>query len=62
MIHAILFEAGLIIVFLPIIIWYLDISVVEALILEAAAISFMLIYTFVFHWVVERYVHPTFNH
>ena len=57
--HALLFEVSLIIVFLPIIIWWLGISIVEALVLEAAAISFMVIYTYIFHWIVENYIYKT---
>tara|TARA_R110002124_G_scaffold149220_1_gene315224 strand:- start:391613 stop:392035 length:423 start_codon:yes stop_codon:yes gene_type:complete len=51
--HAILFEAGLLIVLLPIIAWYLKISLMEALIMDLAFIAFYLVYAFVFNWVYD---------
>lgn len=56
-IHALLFETTLVLAFLPLIIWWLDISLLEALILEATGVTFMVVYTFVFHWFVERFVY-----
>lgn len=56
-IHALLFEALLFVIFLPLIIWWLDIGVIEALTIEAAAIVFMVVYTYLFHWLVENYIY-----
>ena len=53
-IHALMFEASLILFSLPAIAWWLDISLLGALVLEAAAITFMVIYTFIFHWIVDH--------
>jgi uncharacterized membrane protein len=58
-VHALLFEASLLIIFLPAIVWWLGISIIDALILEAAAVTLMVIYTYIFHWVVENYVYKT---
>lgn len=56
-VHALLFEASLIVIFLPLIMWWLDLNLVEALLIEAAGVTFMVVYTFVFHWVVERFIY-----
>lgn len=55
-VHALLFEASLLVLFLPLIMWWLDIDVLDALKIEVVAATFMVIYTFVFHWLVERYL------
>lgn len=52
-IHALMFESSLIILTLPALAWWLKISLLDALILEAAAVSFMVVYTFIFHWSVD---------
>ncbi|PHQ24595.1 hypothetical protein CLH62_17040 [Marinobacter guineae] len=48
--HAISFELGLMMAFLPIIAWWMDISLLEALIVDLAFIAFYLVYAFVFTW------------
>ncbi len=55
-VHALLFEASLLVLFLPLIMWWLDIDVLDALKIEVVAATFMVIYTFIFHWLVERYL------
>lgn len=52
--HALLFEAGLLIVMLPFIAWYLGIGLWQALVLDAAFAIFYLCYAFVFNWVYDR--------
>jgi uncharacterized membrane protein len=52
--HALMFEASLIIFSLPAVAWWLKISLLDALILEAAAITFMVIYTYIFHWAFDK--------
>lgn len=52
-IHALVFEASLILFSLPAVAWWLDISLLDALVLEAVAITFMVCYTFIFHWVAD---------
>ncbi|RDH80774.1 MAG: hypothetical protein DIZ80_17275 [endosymbiont of Galathealinum brachiosum] len=55
-VHAIMFEFILLLISLPIVIWWLSINLLETLTLEAAAITFMVIYTFLFHLIVEKYI------
>ena len=48
--HAISFEFGLMLAFLPVIAWWLDIGLLEALIVDIAFVVFYLVYAFVFSW------------
>jgi len=48
--HALGFEGGLVIFLVPVIALWLDISFMEALILDLGLLAFFLIYTFVFNW------------
>ncbi len=50
LLHAISFEMGLLVAFLPFITWWMDIGLVEALIVDFAFIAFYLVYAFVFTW------------
>lgn len=52
--HAFLFEAGLIVILLPLMAWYLQIGLVEALILDSAIVVFYLVYAFVYNLVYDR--------
>jgi uncharacterized membrane protein len=52
-VHALMFEASLIIFTLPAVTWWLNIRLLDAFILEIAAITFMVIYTFIFHWAYD---------
>lgn len=49
-IHAISFELVLMLAFLPMIAWWLEISLLEALVMDIAFVAFYLIYAFVFTW------------
>ena len=53
-VHALLFETGLLIVLLPFIAWYLDISLIEAFIMDAAFALFYLVYAYVFNLAYDR--------
>lgn len=53
--HACGFEFGLLIFTLPTLAWYLNITWLAAIILEAGFITFILIYTFMFNWLYDRY-------
>jgi uncharacterized membrane protein len=53
-IHAILFELGLLIALLPFVAWYLQISLWEALIMDIAFALFYVVYAFVFNWGYDR--------
>ena len=49
-IHALAFELGLMLVFLPVVAWWLDIGVLEALVMDLAFVVFYIFYTFLFTW------------
>jgi uncharacterized membrane protein len=52
--HSIGFEGGLLILLLPLIAWWLDISLWQALMADMSLLVFFLIYTFVFNWCFDR--------
>ncbi|WP_299065794.1 PACE efflux transporter [uncultured Psychrobacter sp.] len=52
--HALLFEGGLLLLFLPFIAIYLNISLWEAFKMDIAMAIFYLIYAFVFNWVYDK--------
>lgn len=47
--HTALFEAGLIVILIPFIAWYLGIGLMTAFILDLAVVAFYLVYAFVFN-------------
>lgn len=47
--HAILFEAGLTISLVPIVAWYLGISLISAFVMDITIVLFYLVYTFFFN-------------
>jgi uncharacterized membrane protein len=49
-----MFEVGLLLALLPMIAWYLDISVVQALMMDVSFALFYMVYAFVFNWVYDR--------
>lgn len=56
--HAALFEIGLLTMLLPFIAWYLDMPLVDALLMDAAFALFYLVYAFVFTWAYDRLFPP----
>jgi uncharacterized membrane protein len=52
--HSIGFEGGLLVFLLPLISWWLSISLWQALIADFALLLFFLVYTFVFNWAFDR--------
>ena len=54
-IHASGFEFGMVIITLPVLACYLKISWLAAITLEAPFLIFILLYTFVFNWLYDRY-------
>lgn len=52
--HAILFEGGLLLLFLPLIAWYLQITLWEAFLMDIAMATFYLIYAFVYNWAYDK--------
>ncbi len=51
--HALLFELGLLIVFLPSVAWYLKISLLDALLMDLAVAGFYVVYAFVYNWAYD---------
>ncbi|GGL54311.1 PACE efflux transporter [Wenxinia marina] len=51
--HAVLFEAGLLALLLPFIAWWLGIGLVEALVMDLGFAAFYLVYAFVFGWIYD---------
>jgi uncharacterized membrane protein len=52
-IHALLFEAGLLLILLPFIAWYLQVSLTDAFLMDVSFAVFYLVYAFVFNWVYD---------
>jgi uncharacterized membrane protein len=52
--HAVLFETGLLLVLMPPISWYLDITLWQAFLLDVSFAVFYLVYAFVFNWAYDR--------
>jgi uncharacterized membrane protein len=51
--HALLFEGGLLIVFLPLVAWYLGISLFDALMMDIAVAGFYIVYGFIYNWAYD---------
>ena len=51
--HALAFEAGLLVVLLPFIAWYLGISLWDAFVLDIALAAFYLVYSYVFNLIYD---------
>ncbi|WMC10076.1 PACE efflux transporter [Oceanimonas pelagia] len=52
--HALLFEGGLLLLFLPMIAWYLGISLWEAFVMDIAMAAFYLVYAFFYNLAYDR--------
>ncbi|WP_295953454.1 PACE efflux transporter [Rhodoferax sp.] len=52
--HAIGFEGGLTVFFVPLMAWWFDTTLWRALLLDMGLLVFFLLYTFVFNWVFDR--------
>lgn len=55
--HAFLFEGGLLLLFLPMIAWYLGITLWEAFMMDIAMATFYLVYAFVYNLIYDK-VYP----
>lgn len=53
-IHAVLFETGLLIVFLPFIAWYLGVSFWTAFVMDLSFAAFYLVYAYLFNLTYDR--------
>ncbi|WP_338763186.1 PACE efflux transporter [Massilia sp. METH4] len=52
--HTFLFEAGLVVMLIPLIAWYLGIGLWEALLMDVAIVFFYLVYGFLFNLAYDR--------
>lgn len=52
--HAVLFELGLLMIMLPLVAWYLQISIWQALVMDIALALFYMGYAFIFNWAYDR--------
>ena len=48
--HAVGFEGGLVALLVPLMAWWLDVSLWQALVMDLGLVVFFLVYTFVFNW------------
>jgi uncharacterized membrane protein len=56
--HALGFEFGLVALFVPLMAWWLDVSLWQALVMDLSLVVFFLIYTFVFTWAFDAIFGP----
>ena len=54
MLHAVLFETGLLLVLLPLFAWYLGISLWQAFLMDVSFALFYMGYAYVFNWAYDR--------
>jgi len=54
LLHAVGFQLTLIIFLIPLIAWWMNISLIQAFILDAALIVIIPVYTFIFNWSFDR--------
>ncbi|MEG0281189.1 MAG: PACE efflux transporter [Morganella sp. (in: enterobacteria)] len=54
LVHAVLFQLTLVVFLIPLIAWWLSVSLLQAFLLDFALIIFIPIYTFFFNWVFDK--------
>jgi uncharacterized membrane protein len=54
MAHALGFELGLVVLLVPLIAWWLDIGLWQALVLDVGLMLFFLVYTYAFNWLFDH--------
>jgi len=52
--HAIGFEGGLVLLLVPVMAWWLDTTLLAALLGDLAVLAFFFVYALVFHWMFDR--------
>ena len=57
-VHAVLFEAMLLVFLLPLFAWWLDVSLVAVLLMEVSFAAFYVVYAFVFTWGYDTLFSP----
>ncbi len=53
-VHAVLFQLTLVVFLIPLIAWWLSVSLIQAFLLDFALIIFIPIYTFFFNWAFDK--------
>jgi len=53
LLHALLFEGGLVVVSVPLVAWWLYLSLLTALLLDIGVLLFFLPYTYLYHWAYD---------
>lgn len=53
-IHVLLFEGGLLALYLPMVAWYLGISLWQAFVMDASLVGFYLFYTLSYNWAYDK--------
>lgn len=56
--HALGFEAGLLAMTLPLIAWWLSVSMLDALIIDLGLVVFYIVYAFAYNWAYDRAFPP----
>ncbi|HSC68231.1 MAG TPA: PACE efflux transporter [Cellvibrio sp.] len=51
--HTLGFEIGLLILSVPLLMWWLDLGLIQAVVMDFTLLVFFLVYTFVFTWVFD---------
>ena len=52
--HALIFEGGLVLILVPVMAWWLQVGLLEALVYETGLIVLFIAYTYVFTWGFDR--------
>ena len=52
--HALGFEGGLALMLVPLLAWWFDVGLWQALVMDLGLLLFFLVYTFVFNWAFDR--------
>jgi len=52
--HALGFEGGLLLTFVPLFAWWFEVSLWQSLVMDVGLLVFFLLYTLVFNWVFDR--------
>ena len=52
--HALGFEGGLVLMLVPLLAWWFDVGLWQALVMDLGLLLFFLVYTFVFNWAFDR--------
>jgi len=52
--HALMFEGGMVLIFIPFMAWWLGVGMIEAAIYEAGLIALFILYTYGFTWAFDQ--------